>query len=438
MRILLVWPRPSNLIFEEYNPDRSYLAKFMSRFLSFPKPLTLPLLAAATPEKYEVDIAEGGPRDIDFNKNYDLVGITCTTRYALWAYEVADEFRKRGAFVVIGGWHASALPYEALDHCDSVVVGEADEIWPQFLKDFEDNNTKKIYYPEKPVDVSKLAHPENIYPDGPILGIQATRGCPYGCEFCAITNMVFRNKFRKRPVDEVIEEIKNLPGRNFNFHDNSLTIDHDYTKKLFAAMKDLDKKFYAFGNINNLGGDEELLKLASEAGCVGWLIGFESVSQESIDIIGKSTNTVEEYHKSVKKIHDYGMIILGSFVFGFDGDKIDTFGLTNDFVSESEIDVPDAMILTPYPGTPLFDRLLKEDRILTKDWSKYNFENVVFKPKHMTPEELLENTRDLYNGWHKWGPSIFRMMKGFRFGLTGFFENWQQNIYLKLLRYQQK
>lgn len=436
MKILFIWPRPSNLIFEEYDPDRSYLAKFMSRFLSFPKPLTLPLLAAVTPEKYDIEIAEGGPREIDYEKKYDIVGITCTTRYALWAYEIADEFRKRGSYVVMGGWHPSALPNEALEHCDSVIVGEADETWPKFLKDFENKKMKKIYWPDGPVDVSNLPHPKDIYPDGPILGIQATRGCPYGCEFCAITNMCFRNKFRTRPIDQVITEIEQLPAKNFNFHDNSLTVNPDYSKKLFRAMKGLNKKFYGFGNINILGNDEELLKLAREAGCVGWLIGFESISQESIDIIGKKTNTVQEYHKSVKKIHDYGMIILGSFVFGFDGDKLETFDLTDDFVSKSEIDVPDAMILTPYPGTPLFDRLLKEGRILTKQWDKYNFENVVFKPKHMNPEQLLENTQNLYDKWHSWGPSIYRMMEGLRFGFTGFIENWQQNMYMKLLRYQ--
>jgi radical SAM superfamily enzyme YgiQ (UPF0313 family) len=185
-----------------------------------------------------------------------------------------------------------------------------------------------------------------------------------------------------------------------------------------------------------LGNDEELLKLASDAGCLGWLIGFESISQESLDIVGKKTNIVENYLSSVKKIHDYNMIILGSFVFGFDGDKKETFQLTDDFVSISEIDLPDAMILTPYPGTPLFDRLEKEDRIVTKDWDKYNFENVVFEPKHMTRDELLENTRELYKKWHSWSPSVRRMIGSLGFGFRPFVETVQQNLYMKLLRYQ--
>jgi radical SAM superfamily enzyme YgiQ (UPF0313 family) len=409
----------------------------MSKILQFPKPLTFPILAALTPEEYTVEIMEGGPYDLDFDEKYDMVGITCSTRYAFWAYEIADEFRKRDTFVVLGGWHPSALPEEAIKHANSVVIGEAEETWPQLLKDFKNGTTKTIYEPIRPVDTKIIPRPMNIYPTGPILGIQATRGCPYGCEFCAITNMKFRNVFRMRPVEDVIEEIKSLPGRIFNFHDNSLTINPKYTKQLFKEMRGLNKKFYGFGNINILGKDEELLKLASDAGCVGWLIGFESISQESLDIIGKKTNIVQTYLSSVKKIHDYGMIILGSFVFGFDGDTLDIFDSTDKFVQKSEIDVPDAMILTPYPGTPLYDRLKKEGRIMTNEWNKYNFEHVVFKPKNMTQQELLENTRHLYKKWHSnWPSSIKRMIKSLRFGRNAFIETTMQSLYMRLLRYQ--
>lgn len=437
MRILFVWPRPPNLVFEEYDPNRSFLHKLMSKILFFPKPLTFPILAALTPEEHFVEVVEGGPLEINFDEEYDVVGITCTTRYAFWAYEIADEFRKRGVFVVLGGWHPSALPEEAKQHADSVVIGEAEETWPQLLKDLENKKTKPFYIPTRPVDPKLIPFPFNVYPDGPILGVQATRGCPFGCEFCAITNMRFRNVFRMRAVEDVVEEIKTLPGKTFNFHDNSLTINPTYTKQLLREMKGLDKKFYAFGNINVLGSDEELLKLASEAGCVGWLIGFESMSQESLDIVGKKTNVVQTYLDSVSKIHDYGMIILGSFVFGFDGDKKEVFDLTDDFVRKSEIDVPDAMILTPYPGTPLYDKLEREGRILTKNWSKYNFEHVVFKPKHMTPDELLENTKGLYRKWHGTPHFMKRVIKSFWLGGRAALETTMQNLYMKLLRYQE-
>jgi radical SAM superfamily enzyme YgiQ (UPF0313 family) len=409
----------------------------MSKILFFPKPLTFPILAAVTPKEHTVEIIEGGPRDIDYDEEYDLVGITLPTRYALWAYEIADEFRRRGVSVVLGGWHASALPQEAIQHADSVIIAEAEETWPQLLKDFENKKMKSFYYPERAVEPELIPHPLNIYSQGPLLGVQATRGCPYGCEFCAITNMKFGNIFRMRKIEDVIDEIQELPDKVFNFHDNSLTINPDYTKELFREMIGFNKKFYGFGNIDILGKDEELLRLASEAGCVGWLIGFESMSQESINMIGKKTNIVQTYLSSVKKIHDYGMIILGSFVFGFDGDKLDVFDKTDDFVRKSEVDVPDVMILTPFPGTPLFDRLEKEERIVTKDWNKYNHEHVVFEPKYMTRQELLENSGTLYKKWYRWPTSTKRMIKSLRFGRRSFIETTMQSFYQKLSKFQE-
>lgn len=438
MKILFIWTRPPGMVFEEYDPTESYLRMIVSKIVSFPKPLTFPILAALVPKEHYVKVVEASPRDIDYDEKYDIIGITSVTRYANWMYEMADEFRRRGSFVVLGGWHASALPDEAKQHADSVVIGEAEETWPQLIKDFENDNVKPFYYADRPVGVELIPHPANVYRTGPILGIQATRGCPYGCEFCAITNMRLRNIFRARPVEDVIEEIRSLPGKIFNFHDNSLTINPEYTKKLFKEMRGLDKVFYGFGNINILGEDDEFLKIASEAGCAGWLIGFESISQESINMIGKKTNVVEKYLSSVRKIHDHGMIVLGSFVFGFDGDTIDVFDRTDEFVRISEIDVPDTMILTPYPGTPLYNRLEKEGRILTKDWLKYNFETVVFEPKHMTPQELYENTRKLYKKWHSWPPAIIRPIKSLNFGRRAFVETAMQSLYMKILRYQDR
>jgi radical SAM superfamily enzyme YgiQ (UPF0313 family) len=188
----------------------------------------------------------------------------------------------------------------------------------------------------------------------------------------------------------VIDEIKTIKQRNLYFYDPSLTINPDYTKELFKAMKGLNKKFTCFGNIDILGKDEEFLKLASEAGCQNWYVGFESVSQETINKLGKRSNKVENYSSAVKKINDNGMHIIGAFIFGFDTDKKDVFDNTIKMVYTLDIDFAEFTILTPYPGTPLFDRLDKEGRILTKNWSKYTEHgNVVFKPKYMTPEELL-------------------------------------------------
>jgi radical SAM superfamily enzyme YgiQ (UPF0313 family) len=434
MKILFIWPRNSELIFNITDPITKYF-RFLSKILFFRPPLTFSILAALTPKEYTIEIAGGTFRDIDFDKKYDLVGITTITPCASLAYDIADEFRRRGVTVVLGGYHATALPEEAKQHADAVVVGESEETWPELLKDFKNKKLKEYYLQNRPVNPKLIPHPRNIYPKGTGIGIQATRGCPFRCEFCSVCHRKFGNIYRMRPIESVVEEIRSHPNKLFTFSDNSLTINKRYTKQLFNEIKDMNKKFFAYGHIYALGKDEELLKLASEAGCIGWLIGFESVCQESIDSIGKSANRVSEYLTSVKKIHDYGMMIEASFVFGFDFDKSDIFMRTDEFVRKSEADIPFGLILTPYPGTSLFNRLDNENRILTRDWSKYNGQYAVFKPKYMTPEELLIGTEELNKKWHTFSRGIERIIRNLNFGFYPFTEALSIEIFWKLFKW---
>ena len=420
MKILLVWPVYYSL-FHAYNPKGIYYNIF-SRFVNNRTPLTFNILKALTPKKHTVDFIAGNLQNIDFDKHYDLIGITCITELSPLAYNISDEFRKRGKKVVLGGWHPSALPEEAIQHADSVVIGEAEETWPVLLNDLENNKLKPFYIQKRPVPPSLIPEQENIFSKNKVFSIQATRGCPYGCRYCSMTNMKFRKKFRLRSINDVIKEIQINTGKLFMFEDNSLTIIPKYTKDLFCELKDLNKKFYAYGNLDTLGKDDELLKLASDAGCIGWLIGFESLCQDSLDSVGKRTNKVVDYYKSVKKIHDYGMIVEASFMFGFDYDTKQVFIDTEDFVRKSEIDIPYPVILAPYPGTPMYDKLSKENRILTRDWYRYSGGDVVFQPKLMTPEELYENTMTLELKWHQKLNSTSRMIKGLKYGIYPFFE----------------
>jgi radical SAM superfamily enzyme YgiQ (UPF0313 family) len=438
MKILFVWPKSPILEFERHYPNKSFFTNFISKIFSFPspKPLTFMILAALTPEKHSVELVEGGPHDINFDEDYDLVGITCITEYAHAAYEIADEFRRRGVPVVLGGCHPSALPEEAKQHADSVVIGEAEETWPELLKNMEADRLKPFYEQTRPVDTKSIPHPRiDIYPKLTKFVIQATRGCPNRCEFCAISNTKFGTVYRTRPIEDVVEEIKPLPIKRFFFHDSSLTINPNYTKQLFREMQGLGKKFGAFGNIDVLGKDEEFLKLASEAGCIGWEIGFESISQKSIYSIGKKTNQVAKYISTVKKIHDYGMIVIGSFVFGFDTDTPDIFDKTIEFANKSEIDILPINILTPFPGTPLYERLNREGRILTKDWSKYNLGTVVFQPKNMTPEELFDNTVRFHRNWYETSNTMKRIIRSMKFGFYPFLETATLNLSWKLAGY---
>ena len=411
--------------------DKNFFPQLIERVTrSYQKSLTFPILAALTPEKHSIDIVEGEINDIIFDEQYDIVGISSITATVPLAYEIADKFRQTGAIVVLGGWHPSALPDEAKQHADSVVVGEAEETWPHLLKDAEDGKLKPFYIQERPVDPKLIPHPRiDMYHKGMNVIILATRGCVNRCEFCSIVNMKFRQKFRTRNVEDVIEEIKTLPGKTFIFYDDSLTVNPKYTKQLFREMKGLDKKFVAMGTTNILARDNELLKLASEAGCISWAIGFESVSQDTLNSIGKRTNRVEQYPLAIKKMHDYGMWVQGWFVFGFDTDPSDIFDRTNEFVRKNEIDLPEPLILTPFPGTPLYDRLEKDGRILTKEWSNYDTKHVVFQPLNMMPEALYSNTLRINNEWYKLSNIIRRTMSSTKFGFRSFISTPSRNLF---------
>lgn len=424
MKILLIDPGSIN--------NKSLFNKFY-RSQYFPRSLSLLILAALTPQKHSVELYQGPYEDINFEDDYDIVGITSITPYAPYAYDLADRFRHHGKTVVLGGWHPSALPEEAKQHADAVVIGEAEETWPEFLKDFGENKLKPFYRQTRIVD-PKLIPCLNMYNEY-IFQVQATRGCSTGCEFCCMTNAKFRNIFRCRPIENVIKEIESMPNKNFIFSDSSLTMNPKYTKSLFFRMKNLNKRFIGMGNTNVLSKDEELLNLAKEAGCIGWYIGFESISQESIDHMGKKTNKVEDYRFVVKKIHKHDMMIIGSFVFGFDTDKPETFDLTFNFVDDIGIDVPDPLILTPFPGTPLYNRFKSENRIITEDWLKYDLEHVVFKPKNMSPQDLTDSVHQLYKDFFSRRKISKRIFKSIQLGYYPFINVINQNYVSAKRRY---
>ena len=377
-------------------------------------------IAAITPKKHTVTVVNERYSKIDYDEPYEIVNINFTTSTAPRAYEIADKFREKSVTVVLSGLHASALPQEAKQHADSVLLGWGEVNWLQLLEDFEKNRLKPVYEPIK-YDDSVPIPPTNVELPGFIVSgaIEATRGCPYKCNFCPEVNIPGGSQFYARPVEEVIAEIRDLPQKIFNFYDLSLTVNPEYTKSLFRKMKGLHKHFSCNGNVDVLARDKELVKLSKEAGCVSWLVGFESVSQQTIDVVGKRTNKVEEYAQAVKNVHDNGMIVVGSFMFGFDIDTKDVFDETLKMIKELEIDIVDLCILTPFPGTPIFNRLDKENRLLTKDWSKYKM-NVMFKPKNMTPEELLHGVRKVYTDFYSMPHSLKRVVKSIRLGFYPF------------------
>jgi radical SAM superfamily enzyme YgiQ (UPF0313 family) len=258
--------------------------------------------------------------------------------------------------------------------------------------------------------------------------LEATRGCPYHCEFCPETNIQGGDSYYKRPISEVIEEIKKIPQKTLMFYDTSLTIDPSYTKELFKQMKGLHKKFFCNGNADVLAKDKDLVRLSKKAGCIAWLVGFESLCQDTLDSIGKKTNKVTEYAQTIENIHKNHMAVIGDFMFGFDSDTPEVFETTLKAMKELKIDVADFSILTPFPGTPLFTKLDAEKRIQTKDWKYYNMGHVVFSPKQMTPEELLQGVRLMYTEFYRPLYTIKRIARNLTRGFYPFFVVVARNV----------
>ncbi len=411
MNILLVFPRIEHGA-STYHDKESWT----SILFGYPI-ITLPHIAAITPKKHEVKIVNENYEDINFDEDVDLVGITCYTMTAPRVYEIADEFRRRGKKVVLGGYHPTAVPEEAGQHADGIIMGMAEASWPKLIEDAEKSKIKPIYERDINFDMGDIPPlRRDLIKHNPILGaVQSTKGCPNKCEFCAISSFC-QHGVRQRPIKNVVEEIMQMPNKMYVIHDPHLTVNRKYAKELFKELikNKVNKSWVANGTTNILGGaDEEFLNLARKSGCVEWFVGFESVSQAALNGIKKTHNKVEDFKKMIKRVHDYGMTIQGGIIFGFDEDTPDVFDITLEKINELEIDVLEINILTPYPGTPLYDRLDKAGRIFTKDWARYNQVDIVFEPKNMTKEELYEGTRYVAKELYSWTNIIKRNVKIF-------------------------
>ena len=388
-KLLLILPRG----------DRSYFGNVSKSGKAGLVRLGLPILAALTPEDWEVEILDSRVRDIDFGTKPDLVGLTGFTSEMPHAYSVADEFRRRGVKVVLGGVHASALPQEALSHADSVVIGEAELVWKDLIKDLEAGELKETYRSSELPELGGWPLPRrdllrrNMYATG-YNALQATRGCPFDCSYCAVTTF-FGAKFRTRPVGEVIDEIKAFDTRSFFFLDDNIAGHPRFAKELFKALIPL-KRTWGSQTAITLARDPELLELYAKCGGRYAFIGLESLSEKNLKNVGKGWNTPKGYKEAIKKINSAGINVIGSFVFGLDDDDKDVFKNTFDFIMDTRITAAQFHILTPFPGTKLYDELEGQGRITDRDWAKYHTGEVVFKPMGMTAAELQEGFHWIY------------------------------------------
>jgi radical SAM superfamily enzyme YgiQ (UPF0313 family) len=375
--------------------------------------LTLQQIAAITPKEYEIELIDDRYDSPDFDTDAELIGISTLTASAPRAYKIADEFKNRNKTVVMGGMHPSALPKEALEHADSVVIGEAEGSWLELLNDFKKGKIKPIYKADSFVDMKNIPPPRHdLIKVNPIVSsVVTSRGCPFNCSYCTLTHL-FGKSYRPRPIEDIVNEIKRNQRRYFVLHnDSSLAIDPAYTKALFNAMIPLKVKFIAYGNVPVLLKNEEIIELSRKAGCLNWGFGFETFNKESLKNDANKAYNIDNYALLIKKIHKAGMSVFGSFVFGFDHDTADIFDVTTEKVFELGIDTGEFDILTPYPISRLYDSLDEQGRILTKDWEKYDFHHVVFEPKSMTKKELFEGCAKISKKFYSPLKTISRVSK---------------------------
>lgn len=384
-------------------PSISYNKTYFGRTVL--PPLNLLMLAACTPEKHKIKIVDSIVEEIVVPEETSVVGITVpTTAYAMRAYEIADKYREMGKYVVLGGMHPSVLTEEALSHADTVIQGEAETAWPEFLRDFENGNPQKTYKQPRPNTLDQLPFPKHslINPKNYIIPnmVQATRGCHRSCTYCSISSFSERTH-RCRPVSSVVEEISLLLDSkaksskkylhsldNFVFIvDDNLFGNMNYAKELMEALVPLKIKWGSQVPIEYFA-NKEIMELAVESGCSFIAAGLESTSLEALNEAKRKGIDTEKLKTIFKNLATHKITPLIHFIFGFDNDTLNIFDDTCNYALELAIPLVAFHILTPYPGTPLFTQMDKQGRILSKDWTKYDAKHVVFRPSHMTPEQL--------------------------------------------------
>jgi len=369
------------------------------------QPLTLTTLAALAPPELDITFAlyDEGIEDIPLDLDADLVGLTVITGCAPRSYELARHYRSRGIKVVLGGPHVTLLPDEAAQNADAICVGYAEEAWPALLRDFTQGQMRPRYNQGHDFKLTNLPFPRRDLLNGRRYLTQAvfeaTRACAHDCEFCVVPTAWGRRQFQK-PVEHVVDDIRRVGKRRIIFIDLNLISDRAYAGELFEALIRLKIRWFGLAT-SLLGRDRKLMELAARSGCAGLLIGFESICESSLGDARKKFNDPSRYRALVNDLHALDISIQGCFVFGHDHDTVEVFDQTVQFCVDAGIDLPRFAILTPFPGTPLHQRLDKDGRILTKSWDLYDGQHVVFRPAKMTPRELQigheKAWRDVYS-----------------------------------------
>ncbi len=377
--------------------------------------LALPILASLSPADVKISFTDDLLTPIDLGKDLkhvDLVGITVLSKTALRAYHIADAYRKKGIPVILGGIHPTALPEEAKEHADSVVLGEAEEVWPHLIEDARMGSLKPFYRQGSHTELSKMPIPRrDILPRKgyfPVDVVQVSRGCPFRCEFCSVQNF-FGEAYRFRSVSDVVDEVRRLPHRLMMFNDDNIIGNPSYSKELLKALIPLKKRWFSQASLTGLKKVENV-ELLAKSGCNGLLIGFESLSKLNLIRSQKYQNDPAEYREIIHSLHRSGIAICGSFIFGFDEDDPSVFEETVSFAIQTKLFSAIFVILTPYPGTAFYHRVKNEGRLVQDRWwllEKPEDFSPYFLPMKMSAETLREGWKGAWKEFNSF-PSIWK------------------------------
>lgn len=405
MRIYLVSPT-------HYNPDGS-LHKTTRYWTSA---ITLPYLKALTPPQHEVQMVDELFDDVDLELRPDLVGITAMGPQIKRAYQLADHFRGRGSKVVLGGTWVTLTASESLRHADAVVAGEAEGVWTGLLEDLAAGRSRGVYRASAWHDLAGL--PKIDYTTLPLLKYEAfkrswlyrayfhwpvvfSRGCPHPCDYCAVQTY-YQRSFRTRPVEDVIDDItqvKALGADRLLFLDDNPIARPEAAKELFRAMIPLRMRWASQCTIN-IARDPELLDLAARSGCVSLSIGLESISEESLDAVGKGFNLPKRFDRDLAAIRNKGIQVIALIMIGLDGDTVDTFEQTLRFLIDNKVSFLKLFTPCPYPGTKYYEDMMRTGRIMISDWGRYDYGSPLIRPARMTADQMLHGFKYVYQGFY--------------------------------------
>lgn len=378
-------------------PKIGHSADNMYREKAVMEPLVLAIVAALTPLDIEVVLIDDRIEPVPFDTPTDLVALTVTTFTAKRAYEISDEYRRRGVQVIMGGYHPSNMPEEAKTHSDCVYIGDAEDLWPEVIADARTRNLKPYYRAKVGILQKEIIPRRDIYDNKnylPITLMQFGRGCRFDCNFCSVSTFYNKMSFH-RPVADVIKEIEKQDRSLILFVDDNIVMDHARASELFRALIPLNIKWFSQGDIN-MANNREFMELMVRSGCKGHLIGFESVEEESLKSMRKNHNLSRPglYEEQLKVLRDYGLLIWATFTIGHEHDNKDIFERTLEFSMRHRFALVDFNVLMPYPNTPLYHQLASEKRLLFDGtwWlhPDFRFGKAVFTPHNMTTEELAE------------------------------------------------